>query len=62
MRHLGTFVLTLTVVSGQMVMAIALDLVGAAGLRWPTLVAAGVVAAAAVLVVQRPKVRATSSS
>lgn len=54
-RHLGTFVLTITVLCGQMVTAMALDLLGAVGLRWPTLVATAAVAVAALLVVQRPR-------
>lgn len=54
-RHLGTFVLTITVLCGQMVTAMALDLLGTAGLRWPTLMATAAVAVAALLVVQRPR-------
>jgi len=53
-RHLGTFVLTLTVVGGQMAMALVLDLLGAVGLRWQTVVATGAVALAVVLVVRSP--------
>lgn len=53
-RHLGTFVLTLTVVSGQMAMAMLLDAIGVVGLQWQTLVATAAVAVAALLVVQRP--------
>ena len=51
-RHLGTFVLTLTVVSGQMVAAMLLDLAGV-GLVWQTVVATLAVAGSALLVVQR---------
>ncbi|MGO1318487.1 MAG: DMT family transporter, partial [Cellulomonadaceae bacterium] len=54
-RHLGTFVLTLTVVCGQMAMALALDLLDVVGLQWQTLVATVAVASAAMLVVQRPR-------
>ncbi|PZR55141.1 hypothetical protein DNL40_01820 [Xylanimonas oleitrophica] len=54
-RHLGTFVLTITVVSGQMVMALGLDVLGVVPVRWPTLVATTAVAVAALLVVQRPR-------
>ncbi|MGN7703791.1 DMT family transporter [Cellulosimicrobium sp. 22601] len=52
-RHLGTFVLTLTVVGGQMVMAVLLDVLGVVGLRWQTVVATAVVGLAVLLVVQR---------
>ncbi|MBN0042508.1 DMT family transporter [Cellulosimicrobium cellulans] len=58
-RHLGTFVLTLTVVGGQMVMAVLLDVLGAVGLRWQTVVATAVVGIAVLLVVQRPGARST---
>jgi transporter family-2 protein len=59
-RHLGTFVLTLTVVGGQMVMAVLLDLLGVVGLRWQTVVATAVVGLAVVLVVQRPGPRTSA--
>lgn len=52
-RHLGTFVLTLTVISGQMVAALLLDLASAAGLRWSAVLATLAVAASAALVVER---------
>ncbi|MET3976754.1 DMT family transporter [Cellulosimicrobium sp. BE325] len=58
-RHLGTFVLTLTVVGGQMVMAVLLDAVGAVGLRWPTVAATAVVALAVLLAVPRRAPRAS---
>ncbi len=57
-RHLGTFVLTLTVVGGQMGMAMVLDVLGVVGLRWQTVVATAAVALAVLLVVQRPARRA----
>lgn len=52
-RHLGTFVLTLTVVGGQMVMAMVLDVLGVVGLRWQTVVATAAVGIAVLLVVGR---------
>ncbi|MGN8244314.1 DMT family transporter [Cellulomonas soli] len=62
--HLGTFVLTLAVVGGQMLTAMALDLAGAVGLAWPTVVATAMIGAATVLAVQRqaPRRAMTSTS
>jgi len=58
-RHLGTFVLTLAVVGGQMVTAVLLDVLGVVGLRWQTVVATAVVGVAVLLVVGRPGPRAS---
>lgn len=58
--HLGTFVLTLAVVGGQMLTAMVLDLVGAIGVGWPTLVATAMIGAATVLAVQ-PVSRSTEA-
>lgn len=52
-RHLGTFVLTLTVISGQMLTALLLDVFSAGGLRLTAVLATIAVAASAVLVVER---------
>lgn len=52
-RHLGTFVLTLTVISGQMLTALLLDLLSVGGLRLPAVLATIAVASSAVLVVER---------
>lgn len=56
-RSLGTFVLTLTVVCGQLVMAVVLDLAGPVGLRWQTVAATLAVAAATLLVVVKRRQR-----
>ncbi|WP_146197110.1 DMT family transporter [Serinibacter arcticus] len=52
-RHLGTFVLTLTVITGQMLTALLLDLASAGGLRWSAVLATVAVAGSAALVVER---------
>lgn len=52
-RHLGTFVLTLAVISGQMVTALLLDLTSAGGLRVSAVLATLAVAGSAALVVER---------
>ncbi|GMA32651.1 DMT family transporter [Litorihabitans aurantiacus] len=57
-RRLGTFVLTLTVISGQMLTALLLDLFSAGGLRVTAILATLAVAVSAALVVERR--RATS--
>ncbi|GAA3814834.1 DMT family transporter [Cellulomonas soli] len=59
--HLGTFVLTLAVVGGQMVTAMLIDLAGAVGLAWPTVAATVMIGAATVLAVQ-PRRAITSTS
>ncbi|TGO06627.1 DMT family transporter [Serinibacter arcticus] len=59
-RHLGTFVLTLTVISGQMLTALLLDLLSAGGLRLTAVLATIAVASSAVLVVERR--RATTAA
>lgn len=59
--HLGTFVLTLAVVGGQMVTAMLIDLAGAVGLAWPTVAATLMIGAATVLAVQ-PRRAITSTS
>ena len=56
-RSLGTFVLTLTVVCGQMVMALVLDLIGTVGLQWQTVAATLAVGAATLLVVAKRRER-----
>ena len=52
-RHLGTFVLTLTVISGQMLTALLIDLASAGGLRVSAVLATIAVAGSAALVVER---------
>ena len=59
-RHLGTFVLTMTVLGGQMVTALTVDTFSPVGVHGLTLVATVVVVAAALLVIERP--RATPST
>jgi transporter family-2 protein len=58
-RRLGTFALSLTVVVGQMVTAVGIDLAGGAGVRWPTYAAIVVIAGATALAVRpaRPRTR-----
>lgn len=52
-RHLGTFGLTITVLGGQMVMALVLDGLSSTGISLHTIAATAVVALAALLVMQR---------
>ena len=57
-RHLGTFALTLTVIAGQLVAAMAVDLVRGLGAPWPTLAAVVAIVLATALGVTRPVPRA----
>jgi len=52
-RRLGTFALTVAAVSGQMLMAVALDAGGKSGVSWPTAVAALTVCGAVGLAIPR---------
>ncbi len=61
-QHLGTFVLTLTVISGQMLTALLLDVFSAGGLRLTAVLATIAVAASAVLVVERRRATAEASA
>jgi transporter family-2 protein len=54
-RHLGTFALTLAIVGGQMVTAIAIDVVAGVGVQWATLLAASMIIAATVTAVGRAR-------
>lgn len=54
-RTLGTFAMTLSIVGGQLVMALALDIAGGVGASWSTIVSVLVIAASVSLTVTRSR-------
>ncbi len=61
-RRLGVFALTLSLVGGQMLMALVLDAIGVIGISWPSVLAAVVVSAAVVLAMPRkPRLAASTN-
>jgi len=60
-RRLGVFALTLSIVGGQMVMALVLDALGPIGVTLPSVLAAAVVSGAVVLAMPRRRASAPDS-
>lgn len=58
-RTLGTFAMTLSIVGGQLVMALVLDVVGGVGVGWATLLSVVIIAGSVSLTVTRSRARPT---